>query len=275
MADKLKDVQAAARQVQARDERRPATAVILGSGLGELVETAHNRTVFAADQLEGYPVPTVEGHKGRLVIGTLEGQVVAFLQGRLHYYEGYTVDQITFPVRLLYQLGARRLIVTNAAGGINPNFAPGTLMFIQNHIHINFVNLLTSHVTEGLPFGRQKAPLYDWDWLQKARALALQLHIPTEVGVYLWAQGPSYETPSEIRAYGLLGADAVGMSTVPEVTQARQLEMKVLGVSTITNRASGLHKGPLLHAEVLATASRIQENLTHLLRRILGLERGF
>lgn len=265
------DVTAAAETVRTYDPRTPEIAVILGSGSGQLVEAANETTVMPTDGIPGYPVSTVEGHEGRLVIGRLEERTVLFVQGRVHAYEGYSVDRLTFPIRLLDALDVQRLIITNAAGGINPNFVPGSLMFIGDHITLRTLKI--SAAGQKQPAYRGGCEVYDIEWRSTARELALDLNIPSEQGVYAWTHGPNYETPAEVRAFAFIGADAVGMSTVPEAVQAHLLGMKVLGVSMITNRAAGQHDGPLTHDEVLETAAQLHDSLTHLIRRIIG--RGY
>lgn len=251
----------------------PQVALILGSGLGALADDAENATAVPATAVPGYPPSTVAGHHGRLVFGTLEGTDVVFVQGRVHFYEGYPVQRVTFPVRLVHALGARRLLVTNSAGGINRTFAPGTLMFITDHINWTLASPLTGRGTppragqNGSPTAQ--APYYDPAWTDRAAVVARAEGIPTRRGVYIWTKGPSYETPAEIRAFAQMGADAVGMSTVPEVIQARQLGMSVLGISTITNPAAGLGAEPLDHDDVLAVGERVRARLAQLVRGIL------
>lgn len=259
--------------VRDRVEATPQVALILGSGLGALADDAEDATVVPATEVPGYPPSTVEGHDGQLVFGTLEGTDVVFVQGRVHFYEGYPVQRVTFPVRLVQALGAKRLLVTNSAGGINRTFDPGTLMFITDHINWTFASPLAGQAAPPRAgsddFEAAQAPYYDPDWTERAQAVARSEGIPTREGVYIWAKGPSYETKAEIRAFAHLGADAVGMSTVPEVIQARQLEMSVLGISTITNPAAGLGAEPLDHDDVLAVGERVRNRLAQLVRGIL------
>lgn len=263
------DVAAAVAHVRAQDTRRPTLALILGSGLGALAEAATDTQVFATASVPGYPASTVAGHAGELIIGTLEGQTVLFIRGRVHYYEGHGIRAVAFPVRLAHALGARRLLVTNAAGGINPAFGPGTLMFIHDHISYGWRNPLAGPNVDGGPRWPDMAEPYNAAWLDRAEAAALQRGIATRRGVYLWTQGPSYETKAEIRSFARMGADAVGMSTVPEVIQARYLGMDVLGVSTITNWAAGLHPDALNHEDVLAVGAHVRADLETLVRLIL------
>ncbi len=264
------DVEDAVAVIRAREQRTPTVALVLGSGLGALADLAEDPVVFSTKALPGYPHSTVVGHKGRLVFGRLEGHDVVFIQGRVHHYEGHPMRAVTFPIRLVHALGARSLLVTNAAGGINPAFVPGTLMFITDHINAAFANPLVGPNTDGGPrFPDMSAP-YDPAWLDQAEQIALGQGIATRRGVYLWTLGPSYETKAEIKYFDRLGADAVGMSTVPEVVQARYLDMRVLGLSTITNPAAGLSPEPLDHEEVLLVGRRVRDQLQRLVRAIIS-----
>ena len=263
------DVQAALEMLRAHETRRPEIALILGSGLGSLADAVEDAVAYATEPLPGYPRSTVEGHQGRLVFGTMEGRDVVFVQGRVHRYEGHSMRDVTFPIRLVHALGARKLVVTNAAGGINPAFHPGTLMFITDQINFAFANPLVGPNVDGGPrFPDMSAP-YDPDWLDRAEQFAQSAGLATRRGVYLWTKGPSYETKAEIRAFRILGADAVGMSTVPEVIQARYLAMQVLGISTITNFAAGLNPEPLNHEEVLAVGRQVRGGLERLIRGVV------
>ncbi|WP_228350296.1 purine-nucleoside phosphorylase [Rhodocaloribacter litoris] len=265
------DVREAVAAIRREEPRVPEVALVLGSGLGDLAEAAEAARAFPTAGLPGYPHSTVEGHRGRLVFGRFEGREVVFVQGRVHLYEGHPVRAVAFPIRLVHALGARRLVVTNAAGGIHPLCTPGTLMFITDHINFAFANPLVGPNRDGGPrFPDMSAP-YDPAWIDRAEAEALRLGIATRRGVYLWTRGPSYETRAEIQAFRRLGADAVGMSTVPEVIQARYLGMQVLGISTITNYAAGLHPDPLLHEEVLRVGRQIREDLERLVRGVVRM----
>jgi len=252
--------------VRERLPEQPSMGLILGSGLGELADLAEDATRINTADIPGYPAGTVQGHSGRLVAGTLHGKAVLFVQGRLHLYEGHSMHNVTFPVRLLAGLGVSDVVVTNAAGGINPDFPPGTLMWIRDHINWAFENPLES--VEGAERSRPSASPYDDVWMAAARRTAHRLGVQTQSGTYLWTRGPNYETPAEIRAYRNMGADAVGMSTVPEVLVAHRLGMSVLGLSTITNPAAGMNAAPLNHEEVLETGRRVRKDLERL---ILGL----
>lgn len=262
----------------------PELALILGSGLGELADAADDAIVVEASNIPGYPTSTVEGHHGRLVFGHLEGTPVVFVQGRVHAYEGYPMRRLSFPVRLVRALGAGKLLVTNSAGGIHRDFDPGTLMFITSHINFAFASPLvgsghaprrdTRATIPGSDSGsgevtQRHRPFYDADWTDRAEAVARSLGIATERGTYIWAEGPSYETKAEIRAFAKMGADAVGMSTVPEVIQAQHLNMDVLGLSTITNPAAGMGAETLDHEEVLEVGRQVRDDLTRLVRGIV------
>lgn len=256
--------------IRALTDIEPRVALILGSGLGALADAADDAVVIETRDIPGYPSSTVEGHKGRVILGTLEGVPVVFVQGRLHRYEGHSLDAVTFPIRLVQALGARDLIVTNAAGGINRSFPPGTLMFIEDHINAAFQNPLAGSELYGGPRFLDMSEPYDLEWMREAEQVALDLGIATRQGVYAWVLGPSYETKAEVRMLGRFGADAVGMSTVPEVLMARQRGMNVLGISTITNPAAGLSAAPLDHGEVLEVGRQVRADLERLVRGIVA-----
>ena len=241
---------------------KPSVALVLGSGMGGVADAAEGATAVPTSEIPGYPRSTVAGHQGRLVFGMLEGVSVVFVQGRAHLYEGHSIESVTFPIRLVNGLGANRLVVTNAAGGMNPRFRPGTLMFISDHI-----NLVRRNPPVGPRVNGRNA--YDPEWIDSAERKAIELGIRTGRGVYVWASGPSYESKAEIAFFRRIGADAVGMSTVPEVIQAAALGMKVLGISTITNPAAGLSKEPLSHEEVLEVGRQVRGDLERLIRAVI------
>ena len=248
----------------------PELALVLGSGLGALADEVDNPVVISTNELPGYPQSTVEGHAGKLIFGTLEGRKVLFIQGRVHLYEGHHPRALGVPVRLAHALGARRLILTNAAGGLNPDWKPGTLMLITDHINMAMTSLLAGPVEEGeVRFPDMSSP-YDPEWTAQAERLAVHRNLQVQRGVYLWTAGPSYETPAEITFFRRIGADAVGMSTVPEAIQAAALGMKVLGISTITNLAAGLHATSLNHEEVLEVGREVRERLADWVRAIVA-----
>lgn len=262
------ELEAALGMIRERVSFEPEVALILGSGLGDLAESVENGTAIDTSDIPRYPRSTVAGHRGRLVFGTLEGRRVMCVQGRAHLYEGHTPRSVTFPVRLGRALGAGHLLVTNAAGGIHSCLRPGTLMLISDHI-----NMAMGHLDfheGGGPYPLRHAHPYDTAWLDMAEEVALRRGIRTRRGVYLWSLGPSYETKAEIHAFRRLGADAVGMSTVPEVLQAAALGMKVLGISSITNPAAGLSAEPLSHKEVLRVGNSVRRELETVVRGILA-----
>lgn len=252
----------------------PDLALVLGSGLGRLAEVASDTTVVPAGEIPGYPVSTVEGHHGQLVFGSMEGVNVVFVQGRVHLYEGYPVQQVATPVRLVHALGAERMLVTNSAGGINRTFQPGTLMFITDHLNLAFADPTVGSEVETPRFSLDGGEAdtrsgYDPEWTNRAEEVALDLGLDVRRGTYAWMLGPNYETKAEIRALEHLGADAVGMSTVPEVIQAQHLGMRVLGLSTITNPAAGLAAGALVHDDVLDVSEQMRTDLMELVRGIV------
>ncbi|MGH7669690.1 MAG: purine-nucleoside phosphorylase, partial [Gemmatimonadaceae bacterium] len=229
---------------------------ILGSGLGGLAKRVHDPVVIPYGEIPGFPPSTVVGHAGQLLAGALEGRRVLALAGRFHMYEGHEAALAAFPVRVMHALGAPLLIVSNAAGGIRQSFGPGTLMLIDDHINLMFRNPLVGAVEPGDDrFPDMSAP-YDPELRALARSVAQARGIALEEGVYAGLLGPTYETRAEVRMLATLGADAVGMSTVPEVLVACALRMRVLGVSCITNLAAGLSAAPITHADVIqATAA--------------------
>lgn len=264
--------------IRAQVDLTPTLGLILGSGLGALADTLDASTVIETADLPGYPRSTVEGHHGRLVFGVLEGTPVVFVQGRVHLYEGYPVPHVSIPVRLVHALGATHLLVTNSAGGIHRDFSPGTLMFITGHLNMAFSSPLVGSgagprtpatSADDTTSETLHRPFYDADWRARAEQVALDLGLDTKRGTYVWALGPSYETKAEIRAFARLGGDAVGMSTVPEVIQAQQLGMRVLGLSTITNPAAGMGAETLDHDEVLEVGRQVRDDLKRLVRGIV------
>ncbi len=246
--------------------------LILGSGLGELAEAVEEQKVFEFSEIPNFPMSTVPGHKGRLIVGRLGGKRVAVMQGRIHVYEGYPLSLITLPVRVMKMLGAHSLIVTNSAGGIHTRFLPGDLMMLNDHINMMSANPLIGPNDQRL--GVRFPPMagaYDAEYRARALAVAREKGITLKEGIYVALSGPAYETPAEIRFMEVAGADAVGMSTVPEVLVARHSEMRVLGISCITNV---LHQGPSqdTHHEVLEAANAAGPKLGQLILGFLGAE---
>ncbi|MFA5524259.1 MAG: purine-nucleoside phosphorylase [Tissierellales bacterium] len=251
-------------------KRKPKIGIILGSGLGLLGDEVADADIIKYEDIPNFPVSTVQGHKNQLAIGTLEGKDVVVMQGRFHYYEGYPIEQVTFPVRVLKALGVDTLIITNAAGGVNQDYSPGNLMVIGDHINFTFDNPLIGENYEELgPRFPDMSQAYDKSLIDLAFKSAQILNINLRQGVYMWNSGPTYETPAEVRVASILGADAVGMSTVPEVITAVHGGMKVLGISCITNMASGILDQPLNHSEVIETSERVKDDFISLIKEIL------
>lgn len=248
--------------------RTPRVAIVLGSGLGFLADQVEAAVRIPYREIPGFPEPGVAGHKGELVGGRLDGVEVIAQSGRFHLYEGHAPEVVARPVRVFAALGVRTVILTNAAGGLRPTFRPGTLMLIADHINLTGRNPLTGPVVDGDErFPDMSAP-YDPHLRSLARAAALARGVPLEEGVYCALLGPSYETPAEIRMLHRLGADAVGMSTVPEVIAARARGLACLGFSTITNAAAGMGP-PLAHAEVLEVGRQVADQLASVIRGVL------
>ncbi len=260
----------AARVIRARANLKPSVAVVLGSGLGAFADELTDAASIAYQDIPGFARATVEGHAGALLIGKASGVVLAAMQGRFHFYEGYSLEQVTFPIRVLKLLGVNTLVLTNAAGALNVEFVPGSLMVISDHINLLGANPLTGPNDDR--FGPRfpdltsvYAPELQSMVIDEARGMDLQMRR----GVYAALSGPSYETPAEIHMVRTLGADAVGMSTVPEAIVARHMNMSVVGISCITNLAAGVSSRPIDHSQVMAIGERVREQFTELLRRVI------
>lgn len=263
--------QRAAEQIRSSANTEPSVAIVLGSGLGAFADELTESTSIAYKEINGFAQATVEGHAGRLVIGKAGEVPVAAMQGRFHFYEGYSLEEVTFPIRVLKSLGVRTLILTNAAGSLNTEFTPGSLMVISDHINLMGVNPLIGRNDER--FGPRFPDLtstYDPDLQNIVIHEANALNIDLRRGVYAALTGPSYETPAEIHMVRTMGADAVGMSTVPEAIVARHMDMRVIGISCITNLAAGVSNRPVDHSQVIATGERVREQFTELLRRVIA-----
>ncbi len=247
----------------------PRVAVVLGSGLGALAETVREARRVPYARIPGFPEPGVAGHIGQLVAGTLAGVPVLVQQGRFHLYEGHSAATAALPVRVFHRLGVTTLVVTNAAGGLRPTFEAGSLMLIADHINLMWRNPLFGPVEPGEGRFPDMSDPYDADLRALARDAAREAKVPLEEGVYAGLLGPSYETPAEIRMLQCLGADAVGMSTVPEVIAARARAMRVLGFSMITNLAAGLSAEKISHEDVLAMGKRVAGDLAKLIQGVL------
>ena len=249
----------------------PEVAVILGSGLGGLADKIENPVYINYSEIEGFPVSTAPGHKGRFVFGELGGKKIVCMQGRFHFYEGYSMQQIVLPVRVMNKLGAKLLVVTNAAGGVNLGFVPGDIMLITDHINMMGTNPLIgkNDDTLGVRFPDMSFA-YSPDMRALCEKCAEKSGVDIKKGVYLALTGPSYETPAEIRAFRSLGADAVGMSTVPEIIAASHMRMKIVAFSLITNMAAGILEQPLTEEEVLETGAKKGAEMQKLIIEIIG-----
>jgi purine-nucleoside phosphorylase len=267
-SDEYERAEAAARFIFSRTELRPKIALVLGSGLGPFADEFANATKIPYAEIPHFPQSTAIGHAGQLVIGNVDGIAVAGMQGRVHLYEGYSVKEVTFPIRVFARMGVKAVILTNAAGGIK--FTPGRLVVISDHINLQGVNPLTGFNDER--FGQRfpdMSSAYDKRFREMAVGQGNHLGIGIDEGVYAALAGPSYETPAEIRYLRTIGADLVGMSTVPEVIAARHSELRVLGISCVTNAAAGILDQPLNHREVLETAARVKGDFVALLKAVL------
>ncbi|MCT1575982.1 purine-nucleoside phosphorylase [Oceanobacillus kimchii] len=263
-------IQEAASFIKDKMNREPSIGLILGSGLGVLADEIEEAVSIEYKDIPHFPTSTVSGHKGQLVIGTMEGNQVIAMQGRFHYYEGYTMQQVTFPVRVMKELNIEKLIVTNAAGGVNESFSAGDLMLITDHINQMGDNPLIGPNDERHgPRFPDMSTAYDKDLLQLAKNVAKDLDLTVQQGVYVGNSGPVYETPAEVRMLRALGGDAVGMSTVPEVTVANHTGIKVLGISCISNMAAGILDQPLTHDEVIETTDKVRESFLQFVRNII------
>lgn len=261
----------AVRAVRARTEVTPEIAVILGTGLGGLAREIQAEATIPYTDIAGFLVPTVESHAGRLLVGTLAGRRVAALQGRFHFYEGYALDAVAFPVRVLHALGARTLIVSNVSGGMHPLWSAGDLVLLADHINLQGDNpLVGPHRESDGPRFPDLTAAYDPDLRTLARSVALEQGIALREGVYVAVQGPNLETRAEYRLLRALGADVVGMSTVPEVIVARQLGMRVLGLSIITDLCLPDALEPASVERILAVASAAEPKFTALVRGIVA-----
>ena len=253
---------------------QPKIAFILGSGLGALAEAVINPIVVPYGTLPNWPVSTVIGHEGSLVVGKLEGHEVIVMQGRVHYYEGYSMDQVVLPVRVMQRLGVETLFVTNAAGAINPNFTPGDLMLITDHL--NMIGMAGPNPLRGPNFDEigprfpDMSQAYDRDLGQLARNVAKEMGVQLQEGVYVGLAGPSFETPADLRFLKAVGADAVGMSTVPEVTIARHGGQRVLGISGISNKANLDGNTVTTHEEVLEAGEVMVPKLITIIKGVLS-----
>jgi purine-nucleoside phosphorylase len=262
-------VKAAVDHIRSRISIEPRVMLVLGSGLGGLADEMEDAVRIPFGEIPGFHPSNVVGHKGMLVAGKLEGANAIAMQGRFHLYEGHSAETAALPVRVMAALGARTLIISNAAGGVNPEYRPGDLMIMDDHINFMWQNPLVGPVVEGdVRFPDMSAP-YDPDLIAAAERVARENDIVPRRGVYFAVSGPSYETPAEIRMYAKLGADAVGMSTVPEVIAARAMGVRVLGISLITNAASGYTGEPLTHEEVILAGEEARPRFAAVVRGVI------
>jgi len=269
----LEQIDEAADAIRAQTSYKPRVGLILGSGLNSLADSVQNADAVPFSDLPNWPVSTVHGHAGRLVIGELEGQPVFVMQGRVHYYEGYSMSQITLPVRVMLRLGLEMMFVTNAAGGINPEFEPGDVMLITDNL--NFVGmaganpLMGPNIDELGPRFPDMSQSYDPDLMATARSVSTEEKIPLREGVYCALSGPSFESPADLRFLRTVGADAVGMSTAPEVIVARHGGMRVLGLSGISNKANLDGSTITTHEEVIEAGKVITPKIETIIRGVL------
>ena len=266
---KLKEAQA---YIEKQTKGMPIeVGLVLGSGLGDMAQEIKNPVMISYRDIPNFPVSTVAGHAGRLVIGELQGKNVLCMQGRFHFYEGYGMDQVVFPIQVMKMLGIEYLILTNAAGCVNVNWKPGTLMMIKDHIKLAAECPMRGHNEEELGlrfFDMSRA--YDPDLQKIVRKVAEKNGLPIKEGVYMFFAGPNFETPAEVRAARILGADAVGMSTVPEAIAAAHCGLRTIGISCMTNMAAGILDQPLGHEEVMETGIRVKGEFSALIRGIVS-----
>ena len=269
----IAQIDAAADYLRGKTKITPKIGVVLGSGLGGLADSVVDPVVIPFKDIPNWPVSTIMGHAGRLLIGMLFGKPTMVMQGRVHYYEGYSMDQVTFPIRVMQRLGVGTVILTNAAGAISPDYQPGDVMLITDHIALmgmaGMNPLRGPNLDEFGPRFPDMSQAYDRDLLKLAEHIATQQGIPYHKGVYICLSGPSFESPADLRFLRGIGADAVGMSTVPETIVARHGHVRVLGISGISNKANLNGNTETTHAEVLAAGEKIVPKLTGIIRGVL------
>lgn len=269
----LQQIDQAADTIRKRISHRPRVGLILGSGLNSLADSVQNAEIIPYSELPNWPLSTVQGHAGQLVIGELEGQPVFVMQGRIHFYEGYSMSQITLPVRVMLRLGLEMMFVTNAAGGVNPDFVPGDVMLITDHLNLIGMTganpLMGPNIDELGPRFPDMSQAYDRQLMATARQVAAQENIPLREGIYCALSGPSFEGPADLRFLRLAGTDAVGMSTVPEVIVARHGGLRVLGLSGISNKANLDGSAITTHEEVMEAGKMITPKLEKIIRGVL------
>ena len=271
----IESINEAVAYIRSKSSLKPEVGVILGSGLGNVVDAVDIEATIPYGEIPGARASTVLGHQGRLILGHTKGTPVAMMQGRVHFYEGYEMQEVMFLSRVLGRLGIKKLIVTNAAGGVNTSYTPGDLMIISDHINLMGVNPLRGKNIDdlGVRFP-DMSDAYSEELRGIAHEVAKQIGLDVKEGVYLALSGPTYETPAEIRAFRILGADAVGMSTAPEVIAMAQMQIPVLGISCITNMAAGVIKQKLMHQEVMDTTARVEKQFTALVLALVERLKG-
>jgi len=261
----------ATRIIRSRISVEPRIAIVLGSGLGGFADDFDEAVAIPYEDIPGFVRSTAQGHAGRLVIGNVDSIPVLAMQGRVHYYEGYSLEEVTFPIRVFNLLGIKTLVLTNAAGGINVQLTQGALMVISDHLNLMGVNPLRGPNDERFgPRFPDMTSVYSPELQELVIEEAKAINVEVRRGIYGALSGPSYETPAEIHLLRNLGADAVGMSTVPEAIVARHMGIEVLGISCITNMAAGISDAPINHEEVMATGDRVRATFTELLQRVIG-----
>lgn len=271
MSEGYKKLRTCLESVRARTDFQPEIALILGSGLGDYADEIDIEQTLDYTEIEGFPTSTVAGHKGRFVFGRVQGVLVVIMQGRVHYYEGYPMSDVVLPTRLMGLMGAKKLILTNAAGGINPGFQPGCFMLLTDHITTGVPSpLIGPNLDELGPRFPDMSEVYSRRMRSAVKAAAAELNIPLHEGVYVQLTGPAYETPAEIRMCRAWGGDAVGMSTACEALAAKHMGLEICGISCITNLAAGMSDQPLDHKEVQETADRVAVQFKQLITAIIG-----
>ena len=263
-------IQETASWLKAKMITKPETAIILGTGLGQLATEITDSYEFSYKDIPNFPVSTVEGHAGKLIFGKLGGKDIMAMEGRFHYYEGYSMKEVTFPIRVMYELGIKTLFVSNASGGMNPDFKIGDIMIITDHI-----NFFPEHPLRGknIPYGPRipdMSEAYNKDLIAKADAIAQEKGIKVQHGIYIGTQGPTYETPAEYKMFRILGADAVGMSTVPEVIVANHCGIRVFGMSVITDLGVEGKIEEVTHEDVQKAADQAQPLMTTIMRELIN-----
>lgn len=267
----FKKLQDGLRIIRTKTAFKPKVALVLGSGLGDFADRVDIEASVNYSDIDGFPISTVPGHRGRFVFGYISEVPVVIMQGRVHYYEGYSISDIVMPIRLMGMLGAEVLFLTNAAGAINASFSPGDFMLIRDHIVMGVPSpLIGLNIDELGPRFPDMSAVYDTVLREKIVASADSLGVTLREGVYIQVAGPNYETPAEIRAYGIIGADAVGMSTACEAIAANHMGLKVCGISCLSNMAAGISQNKLSHAEVQETANRVAPEFKKLITKSIS-----